>query len=141
MLSVYRTLSTRYLSKRWFRALLIVACIALGVATLVATEALSETMNNAGLVASNPLAGTADLLISGGSNDKLIDLGLKEELAKIPGIRSVHPRLFQKVRLPALKNRTVLLIGIDLAAETERGENPYWTVTWDPVLKKLKEMN
>src|SRR5205809_621143 len=64
MISLYRTLSTRYLSKRWFRAVLIVACIALGVATLVATRALSETMNKAGLQASNPLAGTADLLVT-----------------------------------------------------------------------------
>ncbi len=40
MLSLYRTLSLRYLSRRWFRALLIVATIALGVGTLVATRAL-----------------------------------------------------------------------------------------------------
>jgi len=54
----------RYLSKRWFRAVLIVACIALGVATLVATRALSETMNKAGLQASNPLAAPRTCLLA-----------------------------------------------------------------------------
>ena len=34
MFSVFRTLSLRYLSRRWFRAFLIVLSIALGVATL-----------------------------------------------------------------------------------------------------------
>ena len=47
MLSLYRTLSLRYLSRRWFRALLVVASIMLGVATLVATQALSATMSKA----------------------------------------------------------------------------------------------
>ena len=56
MLSVYRTLSVRYLRQRWTRASLIVASIALGVATLVATASLNETMNKAVHVAANPLA-------------------------------------------------------------------------------------
>src|SRR5439155_7703786 len=51
MLSLYRTLSLRYLSRRWFRAALVVASIMLGVATLVATQALSETMSKATLAA------------------------------------------------------------------------------------------
>src|SRR5438128_1075050 len=66
MLSVYRTLSWRYLGRRWFRAVLIVAIIALGVATLVATRALNETMNKAGLAAVNPMPGVADLVVSNG---------------------------------------------------------------------------
>src|SRR6266851_293866 len=64
MLSLHRTLSLRYLSRRWFRALLVVASIMLGVATLVATEALSETMSKATLAAGNPMAGTIDLIIT-----------------------------------------------------------------------------
>ena len=59
MLAVYRTLSVRYLSRRWFRALLIVASIALGVATLVATQALNETMTKATLARVNPMPAVA----------------------------------------------------------------------------------
>jgi len=64
MLSLYRTLSLRYLSRRWFRALLVVSSIMLGVATLVATQALSETMSKTTLASSNPMAGTIDLIVS-----------------------------------------------------------------------------
>jgi putative ABC transport system permease protein len=138
MLSVYRTLSTRYLSKRWFRATLIVACIALGVATLVATQSLSETMNRAGLAASNPLAGTADLLVGGGGNEKLIDLSLADELRKIKGVRSAHPRMFAKIRLPDLDNQFALLIGIQLVAEFNNVDNKLWTVELD---KQYQELN
>ena len=62
MLALYRTLSLRYLSRRWFRAMLIVASIMLGVGTLVATQALSETMSKATLASGNPMAGA--LLLS-----------------------------------------------------------------------------
>ena len=42
MLSVYRTLSLRYLRLRWVRASLIVLSIAAGVGMLVATHALNH---------------------------------------------------------------------------------------------------
>src|SRR5580692_3161870 len=64
MLPLYRTLSLRYLSRRWFRALLIVASIALGVATLVATRTLNDTMARAVVASSNPLAGIVDLIVN-----------------------------------------------------------------------------
>lgn len=115
MLSVYRTLSIRYLARRWFRAVLIVASIALGVATLVATRSLSETMNKAGLQASNPLAGTADLLITNGDN--LVQSALVRELVQVEGVQSAHPRIFAKVKLPDVQNRLALLLGIDLSGE------------------------
>lgn len=127
MISIYRTLSLRYLGKRWFRALLIAASIALGVATLVATQALTETMNRAGLQASNPLAGTADLIISS-SGDALISQDMMPELLKIEGVRSAHPRIFTKVKLPELKNRSVLLVGIDAFGE-ETADQP-WKIIW-----------
>jgi len=64
MLSLYRTLSLRYLRRRWSRATLIVISIALGVAILVATQMLKQSMVEAGLTAANPLAGTYDLEVS-----------------------------------------------------------------------------
>src|SRR5471030_1419123 len=94
MLSLYRTLSLRYLSRRWFRALLVVASIMLGVATLVATQALSETMSKATLAAGNPMAGTIDLIVTNG--DLPIDRSLADEVRKSPGVKAAHPRIFDQ---------------------------------------------
>src|SRR5260370_32685691 len=76
MLSLYRTLSLRYLRRRWSRATLIVISIALGVAILVATQMLKQTMVQAGQAAANPLAGTYDLGVSNS------DFGVPCELAQ-----------------------------------------------------------
>ena len=118
MLSLYRTLSLGYLSRRWVRAFLIVACIALGVLALVATRALSQTMAKASLGNANPIAGQADLVISNG--ELLIDAKLAKELAKVPGVKSVRPRIFDNVKIvkpESLKDRNVLVMGIDLEDE------------------------
>src|SRR5205807_6690008 len=97
MLPLYRTLSLRYLSRRWFRALLIVASIALGVAALVATRALNETMSKAALNAGNPMAGVADLVVSNG--EMPIAKTLAGEISQVPGVKSVRARLFENARL------------------------------------------
>src|ERR1700692_3904569 len=115
MLSLYRTLSLRYLSRRWFRALLIVASIALGVATLVATRALNETMSKAALNAANPMAGVADLGVSNG--EMTIARTLAHESARVPGFKSVRARLFENARLPEYGNKSVLVMGIDVIEE------------------------
>jgi putative ABC transport system permease protein len=112
MLALYRTLSLRYLSRRWFRAVLIVASIALGVATLVATRALNETMSKALAVSNNPLAGTVDLIVSNG--DLPVPASLAEEIAAAPGVRSAWPRSFGRARLvDSQGRRNVLVVGID----------------------------
>src|SRR5262245_38471927 len=100
MFSLYRTLSIPYLRRRWFRASLVVASIALGAATLVATESLNETMTQAGFDTINPFAGAADLMITNG--DLPVSLALADELADVPGVRAVHPRIFENVALPDL---------------------------------------
>src|SRR5713226_6665113 len=110
MLSVYRTLSLRYLGRRWLRALLIVASIALGVATLVATRALNQTMSTAGMASVNPMPGVVDLLISNGEGT--ISADLAETLARIPGVQDASARIFEKIKLPELGNKTVLVMGI-----------------------------
>src|SRR5947199_7440663 len=89
MLSLYRTLSLRYLRRRWFRALLIIASIALGVAMLVATRALNQTMARAATSAANPLAGVADLLVSNG--EAAVDAALAREIEKLDGVRAAMP--------------------------------------------------
>lgn len=120
MWPLYRTLSVRYLSRRWFRALLIVASIALGVAALVATRALNDTMTKAALDAGNPMAGVADLVVSNG--DTPIAKSLADEISQVPGVKSVRARLFENARLPDYDNKSVLVMGIDILAELrERG--------------------
>src|SRR5262245_13246296 len=97
MLSVYRTLSLRYFSRRWFRALLIVASIALGVGILVATYALDATMSKAALASSNPMAGVVDFMITNG--DLRVPISLVRELQSVPGIKDVSPRIYENAKL------------------------------------------
>src|SRR5262249_20814056 len=116
MLSLYRTLSLRYLRQRWSRAALVIASIALGVATLVSTQALNQTMTKAARAAVNPLAGAFDLQVCNG------DLGVERELAdalaasRIPGVVSATPLVLDRVALPDLHNRSAVLLGVDVQA-------------------------
>ena len=129
MLGVYATLSLRYLRRRWFRALLIIASIALGVAMLVATRALNQTMARAAASAANPLAGVADLLVNNG--EAAVDTGLASEIASIDGVQAAMPRIFEYVKLPKHGDRTVLLIGLDLLAEKSAGTEARWQAEID----------
>src|SRR5437870_5353322 len=114
MLSLHRTLSLRYLSRRWFRALLVVASIMLGVATLVATRALSETMSKAVLASGNPMAGEIDLIVTNG--DLNIDRDLATELRKSPGVKSAHPLIFDHAKIVVGdKKLSVMIRGLDLS--------------------------
>jgi putative ABC transport system permease protein len=115
MLSMYRTLSLRYLRQRWTRAALIVCSIALGVATLVATLSLNATMDKAVQASANPLAGGADLMVSQG--DSFLDGSLADQLARVRGVRAVRPILFREVLLYGPRDgqeRTVLMVGVDV---------------------------
>src|SRR4051794_10495278 len=97
MFAVYGTLSFRYLRQRWVRALLIVASIAAGVAMLVATVGLNQTMARAASASANPLAGAADLLVTNGEFP--VDQILVEKIASVPGVRSARPCIFARVKL------------------------------------------
>ena len=119
MFSLYRTLSLRYLSRRWFRALLIIASIALGVATLVATRALNETMSKAALNAANPMAGIADLVVNNG--ELPIAQTLADKISQVKGVKSVRSRLYENARLPEFDNKAVLVMGIDILEEIKEG--------------------
>lgn len=116
MLSVYRTLSVRYLARRWFRAVLIVASIALGVSTLVATRALNGTMTKAGLATVNPLAGVADLVVSNGP-DTPVSRELAKRIREVPGVKAANPRIFRNIKLPEHDDRSVGVIGLDVLKE------------------------
>ena len=131
MFSLYRTLSLRYLQQRWPRAVLVVASIALGVATLVATRALNQSMTEAVRGATAPLAKVADLHVSNGESG--VPISLADELTRIEGVRRVEPMVLGRVRMPDLENqRLALLLGIAWKADSA-DSNPWgvridWTI-------------
>src|SRR5262245_34034844 len=133
MFSVYQTLSLRFFSRHWVRVALIVASIALGVSTLVATRALNETMNRAGLASVNPMPGVADLVVSNG--ELTIPSDLAKTLAQIPGVQEAWPRIFENVKLPELDDRAVLVLGID-RQESQKSTGLDITLTLDPDIKE-----
>src|SRR5436309_5635699 len=100
MLSVYTTLSLRYLRRRWVRASLIVLSIAAGVGMLVATRALNRTMDRAAAATATPLAAVADLVVSNG--EAPVERWLAAELIKVEGVLAAHPRIFARIQLPDL---------------------------------------
>ncbi|MBI2806166.1 MAG: FtsX-like permease family protein [Planctomycetes bacterium] len=136
MLSLFRTLSLRYLSRRWFRAALVVASIMLGVATLVATQALSDTMAKATLAAGNPLAGTLDFIVANG--EQLVDRDLATEIASIPGVKSVQPRIFGQAKvLIGKEKQAVLVLGIELSAAAPEADDLEGQFDFDPETRRM----
>ena len=111
MWSLFQTLSFRYLSRRWLRTGLIALSIGLGVATLIATQALNYTMAYAAVFAANPTSGFADLIVSNG--DLPVPVSLEAELAKVPGVIDVQPRIFENAFAVDLESRSILVLGLD----------------------------
>jgi putative ABC transport system permease protein len=120
MIALYRTLSFRYFSRRWFRALLITLSIALGVATLVATRSLNDTMANAIVASNNPLAGIVDFIVTSG--ELTISRDLAKEVAAVPGVQTARAWVWNNTKLKVgNEHPTVLVIGVDLADAAKMG--------------------
>lgn len=134
MRSLYRTLSLRFLQQRWSRALLIVASIALGVATLVATRSLNDSVWAAARASATPLAGLADLNV--GNGDSGVSRDLVSVLAAQPDVRAAEPVVLGRVRLPDIGGHAnVPLLGMDYR-EADTAGSPWgvridWTVPID----------
>lgn len=124
MFSLHRTLSLRYLRRRWDRAALVVVSIAIGVATLVSTRALNRSMEVAARAAVTPLAGAADFHVDNGEAG--VARALADELRTLPGVRMVQPLLVERVQLADLDNRVALLLGVELPNESPAArDNPF----------------
>src|SRR5262245_23783421 len=93
--ALMRVLSLRYLHKRFDRAALIVASIALGVATLVSTRLLNGYIDAASHVTANPLEGTADLCVISGS--RFIRQELADRVRDVPGVAAARPLIVERV--------------------------------------------
>ena len=121
--SVYRVLSLRYLLQRWDRALLIVVSIALGVATLISARILNQCIEAAARDTTTP-GGSAELFVTNGEAGVLRSLADELRAAKIPGVRSVQPLIYDRVSLPSLDNRTAVLIGAEVTTQLLSDDNP-----------------
>ncbi|MDB5307482.1 MAG: macB 1 [Gemmataceae bacterium] len=121
--AVYRLLGLRYVLHRWDRAVLIVASIALGVATLVSARILNQCLEAAAQDTTTP-AGGADLYVTNGEAGVLRALTDEVRAANIPGVRSVQPIVYERVSLPQLDNRIAVLIGLEVSSQLLQPDNP-----------------
>ena len=122
LLSLFRTLSLRYLRMRWGRAALIVLSIALGVAMLVSTQLLNQCIDAASGETTTPGADLADLVVTGNRRVRLDHL---PKLRALPGVAAAQPMLIERVILPDFGNRTVILIGLDASGGAVADKNPF----------------
>jgi putative ABC transport system permease protein len=113
--------------------------LALGVATLVATRSLSQSMTMAAREALTPLAGAVgDLLVTNG------ELGVPRELIAalrdnpVPGVQAVRPLVLHRVVLPDLGNRPALLVGVEIDSpeSAAAADNP-WGVEYQMTTRPL----
>ncbi len=121
-MSLYRLLSLRYLFHRWDRAALIVASIALGVATLVSARILNAMVETATNQTTTPI-GMGDLYVSNGELGVPRNVAEDLDRAAISGVESVQPLVVERVTLPVLENRPAVLVGAELSAQLLRENN------------------
>ena len=121
-MSVYRLLALRYLLQRWDRAVLIVASIALGVATLVSARILNQCIAAAVEGTTTP-GGTAELYVANGEAG--VSRAVADDLraAKVPGLKSVQPLVFERVTLPDLDGRVAILVGAEVSSQLLTSDN------------------
>jgi putative ABC transport system permease protein len=118
MLGLFRTVSYRYFLLRRSRAGLVVLSILLGVALLVATRMLIQSMLSASNENLNPFARAADLIIMNGETGVPGELVNDVEQAKVPGVAQVEPLVVQDCGLAEPNNgEHVRLVGIRINFE------------------------
>jgi putative ABC transport system permease protein len=121
--AVYRLLGLRYVLHRWDRAALIVASIALGVATLVSARILNQCVEVAAHDTTTP-AGAADLYVTNGEAGVFRSLVEEVRAANVPGLRSVQPVVYDRVSLPQLDGRIAVLLGVEVSGQLLSPDNP-----------------
>ena len=134
MRSVFSLLSLRYLLQRWDRSALIVASIALGVATLVSTRILNECIETAATQSTTPL-GLGDLFITNGELGVNRPIADEVRAANIDGIDSVQPIVVDRVLMQGQENKAAVLIGAELAKHQLAGGNAFDAISGHNPLK------
>lgn len=132
LFSAYLLLSSRYLLRRRLRTLLVIASIALGVATLVATRALSQGIGKAAQGAVTPWSSVTDLIVLNGQVGLPYSLVERIRQGGISEIREIQPLVIGRAAIVELENRSVLVLGVDTSA-TSGPESERWgiRVTWE----------
>ncbi len=120
---MYGLLSFRYLFQRWDRGLLIVASIALGVATLISARILNQCIEVAAQDTTTP-AGNAELYISNGEAGVLQSVVEEIRSARIPGLNAAYPIVYDRITLPDLDGRVAVLVGAEVSTQLLSAENP-----------------
>jgi len=143
-MSVYRLLALRYLLQRWDRAGLIVVSIALGVATLVSARILNQCIEVAAQDTTTP-AGNAELYVTNGEAGVHRELADELRAAKLAGVKSVQPLIFDRVTLPDLEDRDhriAILVGAEVSLPHLLGmDNPLKVrVTRSPLGESLEQL-
>ncbi len=113
MLTLLRTLSLGYVRQRLARSVLIVLLIALGVATLVATQALSKSLKIGVEEGVNPLAKLFDIILVNGDTGVHLDLARELRAAQLDGIENVMPLILTRMSVADLNNKQVWLWGVE----------------------------
>jgi putative ABC transport system permease protein len=121
--AIYRVLALRYILNRWDRAALIVASIALGVATLISARILNQCIEVAAQDTTAPGA-TADLYVTNGEAGVLKALADELRAADLPGVKSVQPLVYDRVTLPDLDGRVAVLLGAEVSTQLLTENNP-----------------
>src|SRR5436190_239945 len=126
-MSVYRLLALRYLLQRWDRAALIVASIALGVATLVSARILNQCIEAAAQDTTTP-GGSAELYVTNGEagvhRAVADDLQAAKRAGELPGVESVQPLVYERVAVPDLDGRPAVLVGAEVSTQLFTSDNP-----------------
>jgi putative ABC transport system permease protein len=117
MLALHRTLSVRYLRQRWSRAILVVASISLGVATLVATEALRQSVSRSVAEAATPLRDIGDLFIGNGDLGVPIPVLTDLRAAHLPAVAGLDGMVIGRVALLDLESRSATVLGLEVSDE------------------------
>jgi putative ABC transport system permease protein len=125
MFALHRSLSVGYLRLHPTRAVLIVLSISLGVATLVATRMLNQSISQQAPEAVNPMAKLADLVVMNAQTGVPRDLARQLKQASISGLRDAEPIVLGRITLPQLdkSGRSVWLFGLDQSSVKRRAED------------------
>lgn len=115
MFTLLRSLTLRYVRRRWPLALLVTLSIGVGVATLVSTRLLNQCVDAAAMDTTIPVD-VADLYATTGEHGVEWSVADRLKAAQIPGVRRVERFVYMRVDLPQLPNRRGVLFGQDLGA-------------------------
>src|SRR5262245_30412815 len=110
MFTLLRSLTVRYLRRRWPIALLVALSIGVGVATLVSARLLNQCVDAAAMDTTIPVD-AADLYATTGEQGVEWAVADRLKAARIPGVNRVERFVYLRVDLPQLPNRRGVLFG------------------------------